>query len=244
MMKFDTTPPLFVFVPFVAALFGITGSSEARSPMSKAQTVIEAAKRATGGKNWDTAAGCHEEGSRAGGITYTIRFSLEKYGMRLDSQRGGNVRSMGYDGKVMWQSMGDKADIRADPESLKEAKLTNYLSINGFFFPNRFPATFKYLREEAAAGRKFDVLEITAEGTRPLEIWFDRRTHLIDKVIDTQATPPVTVVASTHRRFGSLLITDKLIVTGADGNVVDTGTVTSFRCGQIDSSAFAPPHAR
>ena len=227
----------------VLAMIGIAGPSQARAPMSKADAVIAASKSATGANNWDGLAGCHEEGSRGGGITYTTRFSLEKYGMRVDSLRGDKTRSMGFDGKVRWQSMGGKTDVSADAESIREAILTDYLSINGFYFPDRFPATVTYLREATDAGGKFDVLEITPEGARPLEVWFDRRTHLVRKVVDQQGTPPVTVVATSHRRFGDFTVADKLIVSGADGKVVDTGIVTAFRCGPIDSKAFDPPGA-
>lgn len=226
------------------AMLGMTGASLARTPMSKAEAVVEASKRATGGSRWDSVAGCEEEGSRGGGMTYTTRFSLEKYGMRVDSRRGDTSRSMGFDGKVRWQSLEGKTDIRADADSLREARLTNYLSINGFFFPERFPATFKYLRQAKEAGGKFDVLEITASGARPLEVWFDRRTHFIRKVVDTAGTPPVTVVASDYRRFGDFTVAGTLTISAMDGTVVGSGVVASFRCGAVDSAIFDPPGAR
>lgn len=227
------------------ALLGVANSGHASTPISKAETVIAASKRASGGKNWDIVQGCHEEGLRGdGGITYTTRFSLEKYGMRVDSRQGDKGRSMGFDGKVRWQSMGGKTDIRADPDSISEAILTNYLSINGFFFPDRFPATVKYLRKAAAAGDTFDVVEIAPQGGRPIEVWFDRGTHLIRRVVDTKGTPPVTVEASDYRRVGGLMIAYRLNILGPDGKVVETGAVTSFRCGPIDTRIFDPPKAR
>ncbi len=228
----------------VLAVFGMAGAGAA-SPQSKAAAVVAASKRATGGKAWDAVQGCHEEGTRAdGAITYTTRFSLTHYGMRIDSQRGGNTRSMGFDGKSAWQSMGGKTAVSADPDSVKEAILTDYLSINGFFFPDRFPATFRYLREASEAGDRFDVLEITPVGARPLEIWFDRRSHLIRRVVDTRGTPPVTVEASDYRTVGGLTVAYKLITLGPNGEIADTGAVTSFRCGPIDNRIFDPPAAR
>lgn len=228
----------------VLAVFGIAGPGAA-SPESRAAAVVAASKRATGGAAWDAVQGCHEEGTRGGGaIAYTTRFSLMHYGLRIDSQRDGNTRSMGFDGKSAWQSMGGKTAVSADPDALREATLTDYLSINGFFFPDRFPATFRYLREASEAGDRFDVLEITPAGARPLEIWFDRRSHLIRRVVDTRGTPPATVEASDYRTVGGLTVAYKLITLGADGKIVDTGAVTSFQCGPIDDSIFDPPVAR
>ena len=225
----------------------IAGASEARTATPKAETIIAASKRATGGAAWDKPQGCIERGTHGdGAITYLTRFSLRKYGMRTDGDRGGKVRSMGFDGKVRWQTAGPgKTEIGSDPASLQEAIVTNYLSINGFFFPDRFPATFRFVRATAEGARRFDIVEITPKGGRPLEVWFDSRTHLIQRVVDTQGTPAVRVEASDYRRGADgLMVAYRLDVFGPDGSVVDRGAVASFHCGPIDPAIFAPPIAR
>ncbi len=232
----------------IALLFpAIAGASEARTSTPKAETIIAASKRATGGAAWDTPQGCIERGTHGGGaITYLTRFSLREYGMRTDGDRGGKVRSMGFDGKVRWQAAGPgKAEIGSDPASLQEAIVTNYLSINGFFFPDRFPAAFRFVRAAAEGARRFDIVAITPKGGRPLEVWFDSRTHLIQRVVDTQGTPAVRVEASDYRRGADgLMVAYRLDVFGPDGSVVDRGAVASFHCGPIDPAIFAPPIAR
>lgn len=225
----------------------IAGISEARISTPKAETIVAASKRATGGTAWDKPQGCIERGTHADGtVTYLTRFSLREYGMRTDGDRGGNVRSMGFDGKVRWQTTGaGKVDIASDPASLREAIVTNYLSTNGFFFPDRFPATFKFVRAAAESARRFDIVEITPEGGRLLEVWFDSRTHLIQRVVDTQGTPAVRVEASDYRRgAGGLMVAYRLDVFAPDGSVMDRGTVASFQCGPIDPAILAPPIAR
>lgn len=213
----------------------------------KAQAIVAASKRATGGAAWDRLQGCIEHGTRADGATrYLTQFSLQDYGMRTDGERGGNVRSMGFDGKARWQSAeAGKLDIKADAASLEEAIVTNYLSVNGFYFPERFPATLAYVRSATEAGQKFDVVEVTPRGGRPFHVWFDSRSHLIQRVIDKQGKPPVTVKASDYRRgAGGLVIAHRLDVFAPDGTLMESGTVTSFSCGAIDTSIFAPPSAR
>lgn len=224
----------------------IAGMSEARTPMPKAETIVAASKRATGGTAWDKPQGCIERGTHGdGAIIYTTRFSLREYGMRTDGDRGGKVRSMGFDGKVRWQTDGSgKTNIGSDPVSLREAIATNYLSINGFFFPDRFPATLRFVRAAAEGGRRFEIVEITPKGGRPLEVWFDSRTHLIQRVVDTQGAPAVRVEASDYRRgAGGLMVAYRLHVFAPDGSVMDRGTVASFQCGPIDPTIFAPPTA-
>lgn len=220
-------------------------SSAPRRLLSKAETVIAAAKRATGGAAWDKPQGCFETGTHGdGAISYRTRFSLLDYGLRIDSERGGDSRSMGFNGKARWQAAGaGKADVRSDPASLEEGIVTNYLSIGGFFFPDRFPASFNYLRSAREAARRFDVIEIVPQGGRALEVWFDRRTHLIQRVVDTHGSPAVRVDASDYRSAGGLMVAYRLDVFGPDGTVADRGAVISFRCGAIDSSIFDPPVA-
>lgn len=225
----------------------IAGSGAARAATPTAEAVVAAAKTATGGTAWDKHAGCTEHGTRGdGAINYLTRFSLKDYGMRTDIERGGNTRSRGFDGKVSWQAAGPgKVDIKADPESLREAVLTDYLSINGFFFPDRFPAKLTYLRSAKEGARSFDVIEMTPKGGRPLEVWFDSRTHFIQRVVDTGGTPPVRVEASDYRRNADgLTVAYRLDVFGPDGALADRGSLTSFECGAIDNAIFAPPPAR
>lgn len=225
---------------------GIVGMAEASTVTPKAEAIVAASKRATGGAAWDKPRGCVERGTHAdGAVTYLTRFSLRDYGMRTDSARDGNTRSMGFDGKARWTSGPGKADIRSDAASLQEAITTNYLSINGFFFPDRFPAALNYLRSAAEGDRRFDIVQITPHGGRPLEVWFDSRTHLIQRVVDTQGTPAIRVEASDYRRGADgLMVAYRLDVFGPDGAVVDRAALASFQCGPMDPTLFAPPVAR
>jgi hypothetical protein len=225
---------------------GATGVAYAKPSLTKAQVVIAKAKQASGGVLWDAPQGCFEEGTRGGGaITYKTRFSLQTYGIRIDSERGGNERSMGFNGVTQWQSSGGNVvATQTEPHAIKEAFVTAYLSNNGFFFPSRFPAALKYLRRVRESNRSFDVVEVAPAGGYPFELWFDRRTHLIARVIDNSGPAPSQVVADDYREVQGLTIAFSLSVIGSDGQVMDRGRVTSFRCGAIDNTIFDPPTAR
>ena len=225
------------------ALAGCAHPVMTAPPLSRAETVVTASKLASGGAAWDEPEGCFETGTHAdGAITYKTWFNLRRYGMRVESERAGSKRIMGFNGEASWMiDPAGKVALRNDAESLKEAINTAYLSNNAFFFPDRFPAEFKYLRVAVHGGTIFDVLEVTPRGGRPMELWFDRATHLLGRVVDSHGTPPMTVTAGDYRRVDNMAVAFALDVSGPDGTIVDRGRVTSIRCGPIDSKLFDPP---
>jgi hypothetical protein len=223
------------------AVSPVFGAPAMRSP----ESIIAASKLASGGSAWDRPQGCYEEGTRANGaVPYKTWLSLTRYGMRIESSRDGVTRSRGFNGKQSWQSgSGGQIEVRDDADSIRESILTAYLSNNGFFFPDRFPARFTGMGEKTIAGRTYDVIGITPQGGRPFEGWFDRQSHLLSRVVDQSSQPPVTVEAGDYRLVGGLKVAFSLTVTGSDGAVVDRGQLSSFACRAIDPNLFDPPTA-
>jgi hypothetical protein len=232
------------FRPVGLAFMAVASASiaNALAPLSP-KAVIAASKKATGGSAWDRQQGCYEEGTRSdGAIPYKTWLNLKRYGIRVESTRGGITRVMGFNGKQSWKWSGSgAADVRTDAESVSEAIVTAYLSNNGFYFPDRFPAQLNGLGEKTVNGRAYDVIGITPKGGRQFEGWFDKRTHLLGRVVDRTSNPVVTVEASDYRRAGKFLIAYALTVRGPDGSVLDRGKVTAFHCHAIDDSLFDPP---
>jgi hypothetical protein len=214
-------------------------------PLSRALAVVTASKLASGGSAWDLPHGCFEQGTHGdGAVSYKTWFNLRRYGMRVESERAGSKRVMGFNGRVSWMvGPGGQVVQRDDADSLQEAINTAYLSNNAFFFPDRFPADFKYLREAIEGGTAFDVLEVTPRGGRPMELWFDRGTHLLGRVVDTDGKPPMRVTAGDYRRVDKMAVAFALDVSAPDGKIADRGRLTSISCGPIDEKLFDPPVA-
>jgi len=221
------------------AVVALAGPVRAQAP--SAEAVVAAAKRAMGGSAWDGLEGCHEQGSHGdGAIAYQTWFRLTGYGMRVEGRRGESVRTNGFNGQVSWQAADGAAPRLATGEAeLREAVTTAYVSSNGFFFPDRFPATMRYLREDAHGERRFDVVEIVPDRGRALEYWFDRNTHYLGRVVDPR--DGVTVDAGDYRRVGQLAVAFSLTVSAPDGTVQDRGALTSLVCGPSDAALFDPP---
>jgi hypothetical protein len=228
----------------LAALLACTLPARGQPPAdARAQAVVAASRDATGGGAWDRFDGCYEEGTHGdGAITYRTWFSLRRYGMRVEGRRGGTTRVRGFNGTASWQTNeSGGVDISRDEGGLREALTTFYISSNAFFFPDRFPAEFSYLREAADAGRTFDVVRIAPSGGHALDYWFDRDSHYLIRVVDNRQSPPIVVEAGDYRRSGDIAAAFSLTVRGPDGRVMDRGAVVSIACGPVDAALFDPP---
>lgn len=225
----------------IALFLALSGASLAEPPSAAA--VIAAAKAASGGAAWDGLAGVTERGAHAG-MPYRTWLSFTGYGMRMENGEGAAARVQGFNGRVAWRAQGGGAAAATqDPAMLREAITTDFVSNNGYFFPDRFPATSRWLREEAEAGHRFDVLEIVPAGGRAAEYWFDQASHLLTRVVDRTGTPAVSVEVSDFRRIGGVLAAFRLVVRTMDGTIVDEGQVEWVAYGPVDPALFDPPQA-
>ncbi|WP_068879077.1 MULTISPECIES: hypothetical protein [unclassified Phenylobacterium] len=205
-----------------------------------ASEVLAAAKAASGGKAWDTLTGSYEKGTH-GPVAYETWLDFQAYGTRMISVTPKGSREQGFDGVVAWRRAGSgPAERSSDAAAVREAVITAYVSNNGFFFPERFPAKADYLRDEAG----FDVVRVEPMGGRPLELWFDRRTHLLGRIVDYAGPQPVAVSLSDYRRVGDVLVAFRAVVTGPSGTVLDEGKVDMVDHRPVDRSVFAPPKPR
>lgn len=216
-------------------------------PAGRGQAIVSAFRQATGGSAWDRLEDCYEEGTHAdGAIAYRTWFSMRRYGHRVESRRGdGPSRAMGFNGEANWQRDASGAvALRRDEEAVAEGVTTAYLSSNGFFYPDRFPATFRYLRDAVHGGHTFDVVEIVPRGGHALEYWFDRDTHLLTRVVDRRrANAPLTVQAADYRWVGGISVPFSLNMSGPDGRIANRGVVRSLVCRPSDAALYDPPAA-
>lgn len=224
---------------FAFLLFLLAAPVAAQPPSASA--VLAAAKEASGGAAWDRIDGLAERGAH-GGTAYRTWLDFRRPGMRMETGAGETLRVQGYDGIALWRARGTgPAMLSTDPAALREAITTFYISNNGFFFPDRFPAATRYLREEADGDQRFDAIEVTPEGGRPVELWFDRTSHLLVRVVDRAGTPPVMVTASDYRPVDGVMVAFRMTVRTMDGTIVDEGIVDSVAFGPVDRTLYAPP---
>jgi hypothetical protein len=226
---------------FALALFASFIASAAHAD-DKAEAVIAASRLAMGGAAWDRLTGSYEEGDHAGGkVTYKTWLDFRHASMRVESRRDGKTEVRGFNGAVAWRKGPDgTAKALDDPAALKEAALTAYVSINGYYFPERYPASFRYLRAEKAGARTCDVVEITPKGSRAFELWFDQATHRVWRLADPHATEPVVVDTQDYRTVDGIAIPFKFDIKNSKGMVLDKGNVHMVRFVANDPKLFDP----
>ena len=227
---------VFIVLLMIALHSGAVAESY-RDP--KAVAVIKASKAATGGAEWDKLEGVYETGEHSG-APYRTWLDFRGYGMRNENRRGASTVTMGYNGLVAWR-ISDSETIRmTDAAALSEARTTAYLSNNGFFFPDRFNASLKYLRRAKEKAAQFDVIEAIPDGGRGFEMWFDRKSHLLSRIIDTAGTQRITVTASDYRWIDGIRGPFRFVVTDGSGTVVNEGKVLTVIFRPVSRAVFEP----
>ena len=167
--------------PAVQSLVVARGGPEA--------TLLAQMRAACGGDAWDHIQGWHESGRvemrGQSGLTYEAYHDVHTlrttYAQRLN---GKIIRLGGFDGTQSWHVGPDgKVQTVEDPVQLRKTRRDVYLSSAGYYFPQRFPATFELLGSKTAGARTFDVLRATPANAEPAELWVDQQTHWIGRVI-------------------------------------------------------------
>lgn len=221
-----------------AALVLLPPAVAAAQVTPDAARVLAEAKAASGGAAWDRLAGSWERGTH-GPVRYETSLDFRRLAFRFENTVAGQVRVHAFDGAQVWDAApGEPVKASRDPAAVREAITTAFVSNNGYFFPERFPARATLKPGVDAA---FDVVEIEPAGGRAFELWFDRRTHLPMRLVDRTGAPPVTVEVSDYRRVGDVRVAFRATVKSLDGKVLDNGVVEAVEHRAIPASAFKPP---
>ena len=83
-----------------------------------------------------------------------------------------------------------------------------YRHWRGDFYPADLPLS-RWLEHYASV---FDVVEVKPYGGKARELWFDRRSHLLGRIVDRSGPRPVTVSLSDYRRVGPVQVAMRFTV--------------------------------
>jgi len=228
------------------ALTVLAGPARAADdPAARGAALLAQAKAASGGAAWDRLGGWHESGAAIVGDaqgSYDTWCDLHRMGMTNHHVLGGAAQTRGFDGAVVWVVEG-VGPVRASqaPQALATARQGAYVSAWGFFFPDRFPARRIYVGSATADGAEFDIIQATPEGGLPMELWIDRRTHLVTRMVDRSGPRTAVAVLSDFRMVSGVLT--PFLVAESDGDPKHTLElhIASVDFSPIDPTRFAPP---
>ncbi len=234
-------PARLIAFAVLAILF--SGETQATDSESVANKILTEAKQASGGSAWDRIRGWHETGIH-NGAHYDTWLNPIRYGSAFRLTRDGKMSDAGFDGAVAWVRGPDGVvHINRDSDSISSAKQTAYLSINGFFLRDRFPATAVFVGERVVSGVRVDVLNITPKGSKPLEVWFDHKTHLMVSAVDRSGPTATVMTASDYRNVEGLMV--PFHISGSDGNPKhhQEAQLSGVNLAPVDLNTFAPPRS-
>lgn len=170
-----------------ATLLTMLGATTAASAVDSAGIkLMSQCKAASGGGALDRPRAFHEHGTfTRDGVSGTYDEYGDLVGMRThgthvfaDHSDGG-----GFDGHVVWRQKADgSVSGTSDAAALRDARTDAYLTVGGYFYPDRFPADVRSLGRRSADGRAFDVVEVTPEGGSPVDLWLDERSHRLTRI--------------------------------------------------------------
>jgi hypothetical protein len=88
-----------------------------------------------------------------------------------------------FDGKSAWHQGPDGVVHRtADPAMNRDARTDAYITIGGYFSPDRFPAVFRARGRRTENGRTYDVVETIPAGGSMVDLWLDTASHRLGRI--------------------------------------------------------------
>lgn len=195
-----------------------------------AQQVIARARAASGGAGWSYLRGWHETG-RDGGVPYELWLDPLRSGLRLETHEPGGLRVHGFNGFGDWRiAPGGVVTGVNDPASLTEARTLSFFAVQGVFYPGRFDAQGRLAGVRRDRGQAYDVIEVKPWGGHARELWFDRRTGLLSRMVERSGTRLSSVAYSDYRKVGPVKVAFHM--------TLDDGAGPRER--QLESLVFTP----
>ncbi|NDP43803.1 MAG: hypothetical protein GZ089_13960 [Aromatoleum sp.] len=177
----------FALVVAAASPLAQTAGNGAADPRG----ILEAAKSASGGAAWDALKTQHSKVSLAtSGLAGTAeRWADMTTGRSLLRYDLGALKgAVGYDGATPWSQDASGQSRAETADGARELAVNAaYRDRLAFWYPERGAAEIVYRGIAEADGAQFDVVRITPQGGRLFELWANRDTHLIERLLERDA---------------------------------------------------------
>lgn len=170
------------------------------------QQVLQRAKAATGGAAWNTVRGYHEVGTE-NGRPYERWVDLVRWGERIENGSATAEVVQGYNGfGLWWLPLSTPRPPGTETELMRQARSDAYFAAYGYYFPGRFDVRSSRLGVRPSGGRDYDVVRIQPAGGEPRELWFDRATGRLGRIVESGASRPKTTELADYRKVGRLML--------------------------------------
>jgi hypothetical protein len=220
-------------MPLLLVLVAAACASPAESDHKGAE-IIAAAKTALGGSAWDAIHIWHETGhallpsGEAG--RYEHWAELPSLKTRNASAQGTELHYSIFDGEAAYQS----TNRDFEPRSALDVKVMRggaYIACFGFFFPNRFPASFRFDGARIDRGVPYDVVTVSPTGLDSIDVWVDQKSHRIFRVV--YAGGQFHADLSDYRTVGAVTVP---FLSVGDGATIQTDSIVFEPAGSTSFS--------
>ncbi|HEV7670314.1 MAG TPA: aspartyl protease family protein [Thermoanaerobaculia bacterium] len=232
------------FLSFALLVFALLTVPAARAEVPA--DLLARAKEASGGAAWDavrtiTTTAKIETGGLSGVVTSWDEVTTGRYASewQIGPVQGGD----GFDGAVGWTVEASGQVIRSEKgESHQSAMQRAYLTALAYWYPERRKGSVESLGMRTENGRSFAGIKATAEGGRPMELWFDGETHLLDHTIDRVDAETQLTIYSDYREVQGLKVPFVVRITNGEEKYDTRITAESIVINQeVEAARFAPP---
>ncbi|HLZ76846.1 hypothetical protein [Phenylobacterium sp.] len=210
-----------------------------------AEEVLAQARKASGGAGWNLLRGIHVTGhekAASGDIRFETWVDPLRYGMRTETRQAAGVLTEGFNGQGDWRILPDGKTVAIDDHAAVDKLRTEaFLAAGGIFYTSRFEAHGELIGVRTSGGKSFDVLNVEPWGGAPRELWFDRSTHLLARVVDRTGPQAVTTELSDYRRVGPVRIAFHTVVRGPSPGAIQDRQLDSVVFTPADRSLFSLP---
>lgn len=190
----------------VLAALAFAGAALAQGYSPPAREVIDRARQVSGGGGWNEVRGYRETG-KLGDVRYEAWHDPIRYGARVETQEAAGKRVHAFNGVADWQMLPSGQIIGADDRvSMAQARTAAFLAVNGWLYPSRFGADGSHLGVRSHLGLSYDVLHVRPLGGEARELWFDRRSGLLTRIVDPTGPRPVATEISDYRHVGAVML--------------------------------------
>lgn len=234
-----------LLLPFALAALPAAALTQ-DAPLRDPRAIVAAFKAATGGAAWDGLPGLRRTDTHDG-FTYLTFVDLRRPALRVETQGAGGRRVEAYNGRDAWWR-GGRFD--SDAESglqvsrglvdQYQAATDAFIAAQGYFFPDRFPHSARWIREAREGDAVMDVVEMAPDGGFVRDFWFDRASGLLVRITTPDDPRAMRIDYGDYRAAGPVRVAHSRIVRSWRGNVLDQGRLQRLEFRTIPARMFQP----
>ncbi|HTE54115.1 MAG TPA: pepsin/retropepsin-like aspartic protease family protein [Kofleriaceae bacterium] len=205
-------------------------------------------KAASGGERWDAVVALADQSTIDDGGLHGESSGVEELttGRSATHYTLGPIRGAdGHDGTTSWsQAPGGEVTRGTGPRERVGAASDAWMTTRSYWFPGRRPGRIEREPDRDEGGRHFHLVRATPTGGRPMVLWFDAGTGLLDRRVVTDDGITTTTRLADYRPVDGLVLPFEIRVGTGQAKYDIALHVQRYRVNPtVAAGAFSPPRA-